>query len=111
MDAHGGWRASTTDLMRFMVHIDRNSLKPDIVNNSVLNDTYFNSNNWFHSWSLPGTSGFITRLNDEYSFVVLANSRINSNAQVFFEEFYTTIKEEIFAKSAWPDIDLFDSGI
>jgi len=50
--------------------------------------------------SLLGSSGFITRLSNKYSFVILANTSINDNASLFSETFYPTLEEIILAKTA-----------
>ncbi|MFT2007980.1 serine hydrolase domain-containing protein [Pontibacter sp. 13R65] len=107
MDAHGGWLATASDLMRLMVHIDRNHDQPDLIESGLLNKFYFGSSSWCHSGSLPGSSAFITRLNDEYSFVLLANTRRNTDATHFFKEFYYAAKARIEAKSEWTKADLF----
>ncbi|WP_051359737.1 serine hydrolase domain-containing protein [Adhaeribacter aquaticus] len=107
MDASGGWVATAADLMRFMVHIDRNNIKKDLVETALLKDTYLNSFNWTQTGSLPGTAGILTRLNNEYNFVILTNSKPSNNEQTFFNELNTTLKEKIKAKSTWPQTDLF----
>ncbi|MFD6442359.1 serine hydrolase domain-containing protein, partial [Peribacillus sp. NPDC060186] len=40
MDAHGGWIASATDLVRFLVRVDRFTSKPDILNRNSLATMY-----------------------------------------------------------------------
>ncbi len=75
MDSHGGWLATATDLGRFMVRIDRNSSVQDVVSVDQLSNMYFGYERWAHTGSLPGTSTFIIREDDTFSFVVLANTR------------------------------------
>lgn len=38
MDSHGGWIASSTDLARFIVRIDRNNSITDLISTTLLND-------------------------------------------------------------------------
>ncbi|QMU30452.1 serine hydrolase domain-containing protein [Adhaeribacter radiodurans] len=107
MDAHGGWLATATDLMRLMVHIDRNTKAADIVSSDMLNQTYMGYYNWFHTGSFPGTSAILTRLDDEYSFAVLANTRNNDQPFAITDALYAAIKEQLLLKTNWPEADLF----
>ncbi|MES2807852.1 MAG: serine hydrolase domain-containing protein [Bacteroidota bacterium] len=107
MDSHGGWVASATDLARLMVKIDRNGSKADIIPAALLNPTYFGYFNWYHTGSLPGTSAILSRLNNNYSFVILANTRTESNANTILDDLYNTMSTQIMAVGTWPAIDLF----
>ncbi|QCR22224.1 serine hydrolase [Pontibacter sp. SGAir0037] len=109
MDANGGWVATATDLMKFMVRIDRNPSKQDFVLSSLLKRSYLGFLNWSHSGSLPGTSAMLTRLNDEFSFVVLANTRNEEQPLLVAEEINNAIKDVILQHQVWPDVDLFDN--
>ncbi|WP_158453813.1 serine hydrolase domain-containing protein [Pontibacter korlensis] len=111
MDAHGGWIATATDLMRFMTLVDRNFLVPDLINSQLLENTYFGYNTWSHYGSLPGTTAVLTRLNDEFSFTVLANTRNNELPHQVAEELNNTLKEMILAKEHWPETDLFQNAL
>jgi len=102
MDAHGGWVASATDLAKLMVHIDRNSAKPDIIKPELLNKAYFGYQNWVFNGSLPGTSSTLSRLDDHFSFVLLANTRTENDYGDILKVFYETMKAEIFAVTKWP---------
>jgi CubicO group peptidase (beta-lactamase class C family) len=107
MDAHGGWLASATDLARFMVRIDRNGAVADVISADQLNKLYFGSASWAHSGSLPGTSTLFGRIDDTYSFVLLSNTRTNSNPDQILNELYTVMMNEIPARTDWPSYDLF----
>ncbi len=85
MDSHGGWIATATDLARFIVRIDRNNSKPDLISNDLLNELYFGYNNWYFYGSLPGTSAVLSRYNDNFSFAVLVNTRTESNTDLILE--------------------------
>ncbi|MGY8769498.1 MAG: serine hydrolase domain-containing protein [Pirellulales bacterium] len=90
MDAHGGWIASATDLVRFAVHADgfkspRDVLLPKSIktmaSTTKVSPNYAcgwavnESNNWWHTGSLPGTSSILARINDQHCWAVLANTR------------------------------------
>ena len=106
MDSHGGWIASATDLARFIAVIDRNSSKTDIVSASALQELYFGFENWVFYGSLPGTSTAISRVNDEFSYVVLANTRTIPIKSIL-DNFNNILREEILARDNWPGYDLF----
>lgn len=111
MDAHGGWLATATDLMRLMVRIDRNNKKTNLVSDELLNHTYMGYNNWYHTGSLPGTSAILTRLDNEYSFAVLANTRNNQHPHEITEAFNKVLKDQILTKTNWSETDLFTRSI
>lgn len=107
LDAAGGWIASAKDLARFMVKIDRNTAKSDLISTSLLNELYFTYPNWYHYGSLPGTSTILRRLDDTYSFVVLANTRTESDPSLIINELDELVTREIRSISSWPTTDLF----
>lgn len=107
MDSHGGWIATSTDLARFITHIDRESGVEDLVPTDLLNKTYFSYESWYHTGSLPGTSTILCRLNDDFSFVVLANTRTESNIDLILNALYNTMQSQINSNTNWPDYDLF----
>jgi CubicO group peptidase (beta-lactamase class C family) len=102
MDAHGGWLASTGDLMRFMALIDRNPAIPDLIEDNLLQATYFGGDTWTHYGSLPGTTAVLSRVNDEYSFVVLANTRYNRSPNRIADEVSDALKQKILSMESWP---------
>ena len=106
-DACGGWIASATDIARFIVKIDRNTYRPDLISTSLLNQLYFGYLKWVQYGSLPGTSAVLCRLNSTFSFVVLANTRINSAEDSINVELNNTITEQINSILNWPTYDLF----
>lgn len=75
MDSHGGWIASATDLVKFLMHIDRNPIMKDIIPAHIMKNTYFDFEKWSHSGSLPGTTTLLTRQNDRWGYAMLANTR------------------------------------
>ena len=107
MDSHGGWIASSTDLARFMVGIDRNNSVPDLVSTTLLNQLYFGYTTWVHTGSLPGTSAILSRCNDTFSFALLANTRTESDPDQILDDLSATVKQKIYAIGEWPSTDLF----
>lgn len=105
MDAHGGWVASAADLARFITHVNRIDIVPDIINKSWLEQTYLGFEQWTHTGSLPGTATMLTRMNDEFSFVFLANRR--SWDENFWKDISTCMQDAIKEREVWPNIDLF----
>lgn len=121
MDAHGGWISSATDMARLLVHFDGFNNKPDILSSNGIktlttptaaNQNYAcgiavnNANNWWHSGSLPGTSTEFVRAGNGFNWVVLCNTRSNSNA------FTTALDQLIWIAvgdntTEWQDIDEF----
>jgi len=87
MDSHGGWIASATDLLRFMVRIDQLADPTDVVRSdsvtamttgSAANPNYgrgwsLNGSNWFHTGRLGGTESIVVRHDTGISYAVIAN--------------------------------------
>lgn len=100
MDSHGGWLATAKDIAKLLVRIDRNTLVTDLVQKSLLDETYFNFFNWIHTGSLPGTSAHLERLNNEFGIVILANGRGADLGKV--------VREGMSERQNWPVYDLMD---
>lgn len=107
MDSHGGWIASAKDLAKFMVHIDRNPIVPDILSMNTLDRPYFNFFNWYHTGSLPGTSSVVSRYSDTFNYTVVMNKR-SSNYETILNAIQSVVNNEISTRTAWPNVDLFD---
>lgn len=124
MDSHGGWLASAVDLVRFAVHVDGFTTKPDILNADSIktmtkpttaNPSYAkgwfvyidrDENNWFHDGSLPGTSSLLFRASNGFCWAALANTRLyNSNINRDLRE--DVMWHIITTVSSWPTHDLF----
>lgn len=106
MDAHGGWIASATDLARFISHINRIEIVPDIVDKVWMKGTYLDFEKWTHTGSLPGTATVLARMNDEFSYVFLANCR--STCEDFWKDVSSCMETSINKREVWPNIDLFE---
>jgi CubicO group peptidase (beta-lactamase class C family) len=96
MDAHGGWIASPTDLVRFLVRVDRFPVPPDILSAASMDTmvtrttaidtngnpstyakgwgTHVATGNYSHNGNLAGTAGWLVRTSNAYCYAVLANS-------------------------------------
>ncbi|HTO16392.1 MAG TPA: serine hydrolase [Edaphocola sp.] len=121
MDAHGGWVATSKDLLKLVCAFDRFATRPDILSNTTIDtmtkpsphdpnyacgigvNTY---NNWWHLGSLPGTTAEIVRNgNNQLNWAILLNSRdqhLNINTAV--DGLVWNILPSI---TSWPTFDLF----
>ena len=119
MDAHGGWIASAIDLLRFMVHVDGFSTKPDFLNQTSIQtmtapssaNKYYakgwsvnTHNNWWHDGSLPGSSSILVRTNDGFSWAFLVNTGKTGDFSLRLDQM---VWRAVNGVSSWPDIDLF----
>jgi CubicO group peptidase (beta-lactamase class C family) len=133
MDAHGGWLASATDLLKFLVRIDGRTRKADILEASTvqtmiarpdLSDwsgaaTYYalgwqirpvgGDANWWHTGSLPGTTSILVRAANGLAWAGLFNSR-PLDADGFALELDRTFWDAVGAVTAWPETDLFPAS-
>jgi len=121
MDSHGGWIASSVDLMRFIVRVDGQPSKKDILKKSTFNTMIkgssvnagyakgwgVNSNGsvMSHGGGMSGTSTVLKKMNNSISYVVLSNSTGNGKGQG--GALSKAVENGINAISAWPNIDLF----
>ncbi|MGW1890062.1 serine hydrolase [Streptomyces sp. NPDC002004] len=91
MDAHGGWLANVSDLLRFAVHVDGFAAPADILSSEYItlmttpsglagSDGYAlgwyvgSDGTWSHSGWLAGTTSVLSRTADGYCWAALANS-------------------------------------
>jgi CubicO group peptidase (beta-lactamase class C family) len=119
MDAHGGWIASTVDLLRFMARTDGFAAKTDILEpgtqvsmntgstpNAGYGAGWIVDSSWRgHNGAMAGTIGFLVRRNDGFSYAVLANTRPDGDKFCF--ELKGVMDEVVGAVGAWPGYDLF----
>ncbi len=90
MDAHGGWIAKPSDLVRLAVRVDGLNSKPDILSANAIATMYQGSsvnpgyakgwlintaNNRWHDGSLPGEQALLVNTSDGFSWAVLVNTR------------------------------------
>ncbi len=90
MDSHGGWLATSADLVRFATHVDgfdvgRNILKPETIRKMAapgnINANYARGwrvntkGHWWHGGSLPGTTTILVRTSSHFCWAALTNTR------------------------------------
>ncbi|MCG6156901.1 serine hydrolase domain-containing protein [Rubinisphaera margarita] len=90
MDAHGGWIASPSQLVRLMLHVDGFDEPKDLLTaNSIATMTTpsevepsyakgWNVNeagNWWHIGSFNGGAGILVRTSDRFCWAILVNTR------------------------------------
>ena len=119
MDAHGGWIATSIDLVKLMTRVDAYPSKPDILAPSTISTMWTGSApnsgyamGWIrsgnyrgHNGAMPGTIGFLVRRNDEFNFAILANTRpAGDNFAFGIKSILDTIVQDV---NDWPSYDLF----
>ncbi|MBC8754427.1 serine hydrolase [Kordia sp. YSTF-M3] len=119
MDSHGGLIASSVDLLRFMVRVDGQNSKKDILKSSTIttmtkgssaNGSYakgwaVSGGNWSHGGGMGGTSTFIKKMDNGVSYVFLTNSTGNGAGQAGAMK--KALEDGIKAIKFWPNLDLF----
>lgn len=123
MDAHGGWIASSRDMLKLLTAVDGFSTKPDILNPSAIttmvtpsvNTQYYAKgwqvnpfNNWWHTGALDGTASEWVRTSGGYSWIIILNKRNITN-----NNFWTAVDNLgwncLAATTTWPTWDLMAS--
>jgi CubicO group peptidase (beta-lactamase class C family) len=100
MNAHGGWVASATDLLKLFCATDLNNDGPKVLSAESIrtmstasrNNSHYalglcvneKGNSW-HTGSMDGTASFVCRSNDGYTWVFLLNSR-SDNSREFWKD-------------------------
>ena len=120
MDSHGGWIASSVDLMKFLVRVNGLPHREDILRPSTLrtmtepspvNRNYAlgwavnGADNCWHLGSLPGASSVLARINDGRGWCVLLNKR--SLDPSFLTELDQLMWQALEGVT-FGDVDLFD---
>lgn len=117
----GGWLASASDLMRFMVAIDGLESKPDFLSKESveLMTRYIatispigwravkEDGTWWRTGTLSGTSAIMMRQNDGISWAFIVNTSTNRGAG-FTDEIKKVMNQAIYSIREWPDQDLFE---
>lgn len=120
MDAHGGWIASSRDMLKLLTAVDGFSTKPDILSSSTIatmttasaNNQYYakgwqvNSvNNWWHTGALDGTASEQVRTNSGYTWIIILNKRNITNGN-FWSALDNLGWNCLAATTTWPTWDL-----
>lgn len=122
MDAHGGWMASTLDLVRFAASVDGDPVVPDILRPETVaamtephpsasgDSTYLamgwevvrgtdDGPRWFHRGDLPGTTALLIRDDDRLiAFLMNGNAGSRENA----ERILTSLLAASTGVERWP---------
>ena len=122
MDSHGGWVATSEELCKLLVSIDRFSTKPDILTTATIDTMIKPSttdpnyacgiavnafNNWWHMGSLPGTTSEIVRAgNMQLNWALLLNTR-NAGSGPLETAIDNLVWNCLSQISSWPTHDLF----
>lgn len=131
MDAHGGWVASTVDLLRFATAVDRLPTRPDILAGATLDMMtakppsplwdgsafYYGmgwlvrpaERNWWHTGSLPGTASIMVRTGTGLAWVALFNARAIKPNSTFQSEIDGAMWQAVNGVTEWPAHDLFST--
>lgn len=131
MDAHGGWIASTIDLLRFVTAVDGLGTRPDLLEPATIQQmtarpaaplwsgtAYYyamgwlirpvgTEANWWHDGSLPGTTALLVRAHNGLAWVALFNARASSSQGSFALDLDRAMWEGVESVTAWPTHDLF----
>lgn len=127
MDSHGGWLASASDLLRFLLVVDGRTEKADVLQPATISAMtarpplaeYASSSayyalgwqvrpvgadaNWWHTGSIPGTSTIMVRAANGLAWVALFNSR-PASADAFFNELDSELWRAVNGVTEWPAV-------
>lgn len=126
MDAHGGWVATATDLLRFVISLDEGKLlKPEtlalMISRPAMplwqDSSYYygmgwmvrpdgNDANWWHTGSLPGTYSIVVRTSNGFVWTALFNTR-PKDENTFAKEVDQALWDAYSGVNSWPAINLF----
>ncbi len=119
LGAAGGWVATPTDLLRFLVAVDGMSSVPDILSNESLLAMIEPAagrpygwrgasvgGTWWRTGTLAGTTALMKRFDNGISWVVLTNTS-NRRSNYFNGGFSYVLQNELARLNEWPDHDLF----
>jgi CubicO group peptidase (beta-lactamase class C family) len=120
MDSHGGWIATPTDLVRFLVRVDGFATKPDILKPETLRTMTTGSSansgyakgwmvnkqdNWWHNGSLPGSTTLMVRTSGGFCWAALTNTRqLGSGIDLALDKLIWNMVGKV---TSWPTLDLF----
>jgi D-alanyl-D-alanine carboxypeptidase len=118
MDSHGGWIATPTDLVKFLIRVDKFPQKADILEQSTLNEMFTApavskyyakgwavnpSDNYWHNGSLPGEQAIAARISNGFCWAVIVNTRAAGNFGADLDGLMWKIKSAI---KSWPAYDI-----
>ncbi len=117
----GGWLASSTDLLKFMLSIDGMNGPQDILTKESVEamteptKSYLDpigwrgvrGDVWYRTGTLAGTSALMVRRDDGFSYVVLFNGS-TWKGPMLSADIRRMMDNTIRKTSDWPEYDLFD---
>ena len=118
MDSHGGWIATPSNLIMFLMRVDKFPQKADILKPATLNLMFTapkvnpgyamgwavnKSDNYWHAASLPGEQALIARTHSGFCWAVITNTRKDGDFSSDLDDLMWKIKSAI---RQWPKIDL-----
>ena len=119
LGAAGGWVATPTDLLRFLVAVDGMSNVPDILSNESLLAMIEPAGGrpygwrgasvggtWWRTGTLAGTSALMKRFDNGVSWVVLTNTS-NRRSNYFNGGVSYVLQDKLARLNEWPNHDLF----
>lgn len=120
LGAAGGWLATPTDLLKFLVAVDGFKKTPDILTNeSLFTMTHPErggrpygwrgvtaDGTWWRTGTLAGTSAILKRLDNGISWVVLTNTS-NRKSDYFNGRINYVMDRTLSGLDEWPSHDLF----
>jgi len=121
LGAAGGWLATSTDLLKFVVAIDGFKNTPDILSNESLLTMIkpdhgggrpygwrgiTSNGTWWRTGTLAGTSAILKRLDNGISWVVLANTT-SRRSRYFNGKINYIMHSSLEQMEEWPAQDLF----
>ena len=128
-DAHGGWIASTVDLLRFVTAVDALPTRPDVLQRATIDlmtakpasplwdgsPAHYAlgwlvrpaEGNWWHGGSLPGTASILVRTGSGMAWAALFNARAMRPNSTFEAEIDGAMWQAVRGVTAWPTHDLF----
>ena len=132
MDSHGGWVASSTDLVRFACELDpvkkNRSLDSDLIQEMFSppgetveghspNVSYgygwqvrtidAKRKNIWHTGRLDGTAALLVRRHDGFNWAVLFNKAVNSTGTYLIDIADPLMHKIVDSVKRWPSTDLF----
>jgi hypothetical protein len=120
MDAHGGWIATPTDLVRLLVRVDGFAARPDILSAATIREMTTGSSanagyakgwivnrndNWWHDGSLPGSITLMVRTSAGMCWAALTNTRQPGTQMAL--DLDRLIWNMVGKVTEWPQGDLF----
>ena len=122
LGAAGGWIASSTDLMKFLLALDGFPEVPDILSETSLQIMANNQNNhfsplgwrktdekgWYRTGTLAGSSALLVRRPDGVNYAVVLNCA-NHKGPSLANEIHNVMDRSLRNVTSWPERDLFEN--